>query len=144
MSKRKQPADAEPDAPPAEPPSTQARTHPVPASNFPSLGPTLLNFDDDTATVAPKFGSDPEALNGDKNELEVKLTNTKNPQTGELSKNVCVLYRVPWRLKSKKDEIQDSLQRLAFGGTVSKVSSVPQCPCPRAPYALAHSPPRRR
>ena len=40
----------------------------------------------------------------------------------EKTENVCVLYRVPYNLQWKKPQIQQDVQKIAFGGTVSQVS----------------------
>ena len=84
--------------------------------------PKTLNFDDDQPPAHLKWGSDPDALNGKSSDWEVKLVNTTNPATMEKTENVCVLYRVPYNLQWKKPQIQQDVQKIAFGGTVSQVS----------------------
>ena len=84
-----------------------------------------LNFDDDEAPAHTKWGSDPDALNGKSSAWEVKLVNTTNPATSEKTENVCVLYRVPYNLQWKKPQIQEAVQKVAFGGNVSPVNTKP-------------------
>ena len=69
-----------------------------------------------------KWGSDPDALNGKSSDWEVKLVNTTNPATMEKTENVCVLYRVLYNLQWKKPQIQQDVQKIAFGGTVGGLS----------------------
>ena len=71
------------------------------ASSLPAeeKAPKTLNFDDDEAPAHPKWGSDPDALNGKSSAWEVKLVNTTNPATSEKTDNVCVLYRLPYNLQ---------------------------------------------
>ena len=91
------------------------------ASSLPAeeKAPKTLNFDDDEAPAHPKWGSDPDALNGKSSAWEVKLVNTTNPATSEKTDNVCVLYRLPYNLQWKKPQIQEAVQKVAFGGNVS-------------------------
>ena len=95
------------------------------ASSLPAeeKAPKTLNFDDDEAPAHPKWGSDPDALNGRSNAWEVKLVNTTNPATSEKTDNVCVLYRLPYNLQWKKPQIQEAVQKVAFGGNVSPVNT---------------------
>ena len=115
-SKRKAPPDA---------PDTEVTKKTASSPTAEEKAPKTLNFDDDEAPAHPKWGSDPDALNGRSNAWEVKLVNTTNPATSEKTDNVCVLYRVPYNLQSKKHQIQEEVQKVAFGGNVSPVNTKP-------------------
>ena len=97
MSKRKAP----------EAPDTDiAKKNASPAAAEKTETRKELNFviDEDEAPAPPKWGSDPDALNGRSSDWEVKLVNTTNPATWEKTDNVCVLYRVPYALGPQLEE----------------------------------------
>ena len=124
-SKRKAPEQA---------PATEKTTKTASSQPAEEKEPKTLNFDDDEVTVYTKWGSDPDALNGKSSDWEVKLVNTTNPATSVKTENVCVLYRVPYNLQWKKPQIQEAVQKVAYGGNVSPVSTAfePQTASPPA------------
>ena len=97
----------------------------APASTVPD--PLAINFDDDVAPQAPKWGSDPDALKGPSSKWKVNLVNTTNPTTMEQSNNVCVLHCLPCALKAKQDELTAAINKVAFGGSCTQVSASLAC-----------------
>ena len=112
-SKRKEPE--------AKAPGTDESQRRVPQDQ--SGTPAALFFEDDKPPDAPKWGSDPDALNDRPwNAWQLKLLNTFNPSTEQKSTNCRLLYRVPRNMSlGEKEILRKELCKAAFGGKVTQV-----------------------